>query len=102
MRFHILTLAIAFISNAWACNYRNIAGACTWYGDGPICGSSIDDSHSSTEYERFDHNPEPAVEALELAVSLATNGSGVEPGRELLTRDLHHRHHHPRRSCDAD
>jgi hypothetical protein len=57
MRFHILTLAIAFISNAWACNYLNIAGACTWYGDGPICGSSVDDSHNSTEYDRFDYNP---------------------------------------------
>lgn len=41
------------------------------------------------------------MDALELAVSLATNGSGVEPGQELLTRDLHHRHQYRRRSCDV-
>lgn len=46
------------------------------------------------------------MEALELAVSLATNGSGVERGLELLIRDLHRRaylhHHHHHSACDAD
>lgn len=57
MHLYLTVLGAVFFESARACNYLNVAGACTWYGDGPICGDSRSDSHNGTYFNLRDHHP---------------------------------------------
>ena len=55
MRLELITLA-ALLGNALGCTFFNVAGACTWHGDGPSCGGVDDDIRNTTAFALHGHH----------------------------------------------
>ena len=117
-QLHIATIAITFPGNARGCNFFNVAGACSWHGDGPSCGGMGDDINNHTVVNLHYHHPilgylmwwsvgdnacaqlcslekavrpilVPAARRSAMAVTLTINVSGARYGQVYLLLPLH-------------